>query len=127
MDKSHIKWDRFLHESLLTIRQCVSRVTGFSPAELFLGRPIKRTGDWNLDKEHENLALWFISNQRQVHGMNRQAEGRTRGEAQYNDEPEEEDFRPGTQVLRRNHPRSKKTSEVPRGNGTKMVWAFRSG
>lgn len=76
MDKAHNKWDQFQRKSLLAIRQRVNHVTGFSPAELFLGRPIKRTGDWDLDheridKEHENMASWFTSNQRQVHRMNR--------------------------------------------------------
>lgn len=46
VNKAHNKWDQHLHEILLSLRQRVNRVTGFSPAELFLGRPIQQTGDW---------------------------------------------------------------------------------
>ena len=48
VDKEHKKWDQHLPEILLALRQRVNRSTGYSPAELFLGRPIYRVGDWEL-------------------------------------------------------------------------------
>ncbi|XP_054280442.1 uncharacterized protein LOC128998359 [Macrosteles quadrilineatus] len=127
-DKEHTKWDQHLHESLLAIRQRVNRVTGFSPAELFLGREIKRTGDWNFMHEQSpetmNLTAWHEENAKQIKRMNRQAEESSKREAERNDVPEEQDLKPGTLVLRRNHPLSNKLKNVHAGMARKWLGPF---
>lgn len=128
LDKEHTKWDQHLHESLLAIRQRVNRVTGFSPAELFLGRSIKRTGDWNFVREGKESPLtpaeWSRENQREIQTKIFEATERTRREAEQIDKQGEEDFRPGTKVLRRNHPQSSKLQKFHAGMAPKWLGPF---
>lgn len=44
--KNHRTWDQHVHHLSFSLRDRVNNCTGYSPAELFLGRHLKRPGDW---------------------------------------------------------------------------------
>ena len=128
VDQSHNKWDQYLQECLFSVRQRVNRVTGYSPAELFLGRPLRRTGDWGLESSGEvaleSTTSWHQRNQHQIQRMQDEVTERTRKEAEAGDSADDMQLEPGQLVLRRNHALSNKLQGFHSGLAPKWLGPF---
>lgn len=127
-DNEHKRWDQYLPDSLLALRQRVNRVTGYSPAELFLGRRIHRIGDWKLpnvpEVNHPTLDEWQRAAKTECENRQAEATERTQRQAEGADVDAAEDLVPGQLVMRRNHPQSSKIDGYHAGLAPKWVGPF---
>lgn len=127
LGKEHKKWDQHLPQALFSLRQRVNRITGFSPAELFLGRQLHRAGDWNLVSEKEipvSVATWQKNQQRTLDEKHDTARERTLHHAEDRDVEEDVVYQSGQLVLRRNHTASNKMDGVHAGLAPKWIGPF---
>lgn len=128
VDKPHKKWDEHLPQSLLALRQRTNRVTGYSPAELFLGRPIRRIGDWSLpattNNNQQTVEQWYSAQQQQGRQMQTKAAERTLRQAEAINVKEEKELQPGQLVMRRNHVLSNKAKGFHAGLAPKWLGPY---
>lgn len=128
LNKEHKMWDRQIPQSLFSLRQRINRVTGYSPAELFLGRQLHRSGDWIItpgqDGNAVSLTTWQNNQQAELQKRCELAKKRISDQAKAQDIVEDQVFQPGHKVLRRNHPVSSKVQGFHAGLAPKWVGPF---
>lgn len=128
LDKQHRTWDQHLPKSLFALRQRGNRITGYSPAELFFGRRLCRPGDWQMgpapEGSHADADIWYEAHKKEVDAKRVRARERMLKQAGALDIQEENAFKPGELVLRRNHALSNKAEGYHAGLAQKWVGPF---